>query len=52
MGCGGCAAVCPSGAMTYAFPRVSDLGTRLKTLLATYSKSGGSNACVLFHNTN
>ena len=51
MGCGGCAAVCPSGAMTYAFPRLSDLGTRLKTLLATYSKSGGSDACVLFHNT-
>src|SRR5688572_14153920 len=27
MGCGGCATVCPSGAMTYAYPRVADMGT-------------------------
>ncbi len=26
MGCGACASVCPSGAMTYAYPRVADLG--------------------------
>jgi ferredoxin len=50
MGCGACAAVCPSGAMTYAYPRVADLGARLKTLLATYVKAGGTQACVLFHN--
>ena len=49
MGCGACASVCPSGAMTYAYPRVADFGERLKTLLATYSKAGGSEACVLFH---
>ena len=49
MGCGACASVCPSGAMTYAYPRVADFGARLKTLLATYSKAGGSEACVLFH---
>ena len=36
--------------MTYAYPRVADLGARLKTLLATYVKAGGTQACVLFHN--
>ena len=30
-GCGGCATVCPSGAMTYVYPKVPDLGARLKT---------------------
>ena len=34
MGCGACATVCPSGAMTYAYPAVPDLGRRIRTLLA------------------
>src|ERR1035437_9883083 len=50
MGCGGCATVCPSGAMTHVYPRVSELGRRLKTLLATYRAAGGKEACILFHN--
>ena len=50
MGCGGCATVCPSGAMTHVYPRVSDLGLRLKTVLGTYRGAGGSDACILFHN--
>lgn len=50
-GCGGCATVCPSGAMTYAYPRASDMGVRLKTVLHTYRKAGGRDACLLFHNT-
>ncbi|TSA16514.1 MAG: 4Fe-4S dicluster domain-containing protein [Betaproteobacteria bacterium] len=50
MGCGGCSTVCPSGAMTHVYPRVSDLGRQLKTLLATYRAAGGKDACVLFHN--
>ncbi len=50
MGCGGCATVCPSGAMTHVYPRVPDLGRRLKTLLGTYRGAGGKDACVLFHN--
>ena len=50
MGCGACASVCPSGAMTYAYPRVADVGQRVKTLLATYRKAGGERACLLFHN--
>ena len=50
-GCGGCATVCPSGAMTYAYPKVPDIGLRLKTLLATYREAGGRDACIVFHNT-
>ena len=49
MGCGACATVCPSGAMTYAYPSVPDLGRRLRTLLGTYAKAGGRDACVLLH---
>lgn len=48
-GCGGCATVCPSGAMTYAYPSVPDVGRRLKTLLGTYREAGGENACIVFH---
>jgi ferredoxin len=49
LGCGGCSTVCPSGAMTYANPRVVDLGVRLKRLLATYAAAGGRDAAILFH---
>jgi ferredoxin len=49
MGCGTCAAVCPSGAMTYAYPSPAYLGTRLRTLLGTYAKAGGRDACLVFH---
>ena len=48
-GCGGCATVCPSGAMTYAYPSVPDVGRRLKTLLGTYREAGGKDACIVFH---
>ncbi|MBI2294702.1 MAG: 4Fe-4S binding protein [Betaproteobacteria bacterium] len=51
MGCGGCASVCPSGAMTYAYPRVSDMGRRIKTALQTYREAGGRDPALLFHNT-
>ena len=51
MGCGGCATVCPSGAMTYAYPRVADMGVRIKAVLQTYREAGGDGACLLFHNT-
>jgi ferredoxin len=49
MGCGGCATVCPSGAMSYAYPRVPDLGARVKRVLAVYAQAGGRDACLLFH---
>jgi heterodisulfide reductase subunit A-like polyferredoxin len=49
MGCGGCATVCPSGALAYAYPAVPEMAKRLKTLLATYAAAGGRDACVLLH---
>jgi ferredoxin len=49
MGCGTCAVVCPSGAMSYAYPSVPDLGDRIRTMLAAYDKAGGRDAVVLFH---
>jgi ferredoxin len=49
MGCGGCATVCPSGAMTYAYPRTSDMGLKLKTVLQAYRAAGGEDACLLFY---
>jgi ferredoxin len=49
MGCGGCASVCPSGAMSYAYPRMSDMGVRFKALLQAYRKAGGKDACLLLH---
>ena len=49
IGCGACTTVCPTGALTYAYPRASEQGVRLKTLLSTYSKAGGTNAIVLLH---
>jgi ferredoxin len=48
-GCGTCATVCPSGALSYQYPRVADLGLRIKTLLATYRSAGGADAVLLFH---
>jgi heterodisulfide reductase subunit A-like polyferredoxin len=49
MGCGACTTVCPSGALTYAYPSASDLGAQVRTLLATYRAAGGRDACLLFH---
>jgi ferredoxin len=48
-GCGGCATVCPSGAMSYAYPQVPDMGMRLKAAFSTYREAGGRDACLLFH---
>ncbi len=50
MGCGACATVCPSGAMSYQYPRIADRGTQLKQLLSTYRHAGGADACIVFHN--
>ena len=49
MGCGACTTVCPSGALTYVYPRVADTGARLKMMLNTYAKAGGRDAVVLLH---
>lgn len=50
VGCGACTTVCPSGALAYAYPRVADTGTRLKTMLTTYAKAGGTQPALLIHN--
>ncbi len=53
MGCGACATVCPSGAMSYQYPLVADRGSQLKTMLNAYrvaAKGQGAAPVVLFHN--
>ncbi|HLL12248.1 MAG TPA: 4Fe-4S dicluster domain-containing protein, partial [Rubrivivax sp.] len=49
VGCGACSTVCPSGAMSYAYPGPRDMGVRLRTLLGTYAAAGGRDAALLFH---
>jgi ferredoxin len=49
VGCGACTTVCPSGALTFAYPSVPDLAARIKALLATYERAGGRDACLMFH---
>jgi ferredoxin len=52
MGCGACTTVCPSGALTYVYPRVADVGARIKTILKTYHAAGGKDAALLMHDEN
>jgi len=49
MGCGACTTVCPSGALTYAYPTPADLGTRMRTLVGAYARAGGRDAALLLH---
>lgn len=49
VGCGACTTVCPTGAMSYSYPRITDQGARLRTLLSTYAQAGGRDAIVLLH---
>ncbi len=49
VGCGACTTVCPSGALTYAAPRPNELGTRIRTMLATYARAGGRDPALLIH---
>lgn len=49
VGCGACTTACPTGALTFAYPRASHQGVKLKTLLATYAKAGGKDAVLLLH---
>jgi ferredoxin len=51
MGCGTCSTVCPSGAMGYQYPRPDDRGAQIKQLLATFRHAGGTDACVVFHDS-
>ncbi len=42
VGCGACTTVCPTGALSYTYPRAPDQGSKLQTLLATYAAAGGT----------
>ncbi|MDX1513748.1 MAG: 4Fe-4S binding protein [Gammaproteobacteria bacterium] len=48
-GGGSCATACPTGAITYAFPRAADLLDGLRRLLGAYRDAGGQSPVVLFH---
>jgi ferredoxin len=48
-GAGSCATVCPTGAISYGYPRLGDTLQRLRTLLKTYRQHGGTEAVLLMH---
>ncbi|WP_170348415.1 4Fe-4S binding protein [Ruegeria atlantica] len=48
-GCGECAAVCPSTAITYEDPPVSALLSRMHILARTYRRAGGTSPRLLVH---
>ena len=48
-GAGSCATACPTGAITYSYPLLSDSLDRLRAMLKTYRESGGAGAVLLFH---
>ena len=49
VGCGACSTVCPSGAMSFAYPGTVDQGKRLRTVLTAYAKAGGKDPALLLH---
>jgi ferredoxin len=48
-GGGICATACPTGAITYAYPRAADLLAGIRGMLRTYRDQGGRHPVVLFH---
>ncbi len=48
-GAGACATACPTGAITYAYPAVSDLLAGLRALLKAYREAGGTQPTLVFH---
>jgi len=48
-GGGTCATACPTGAISYAYPRPGELVDRLRLLLASYREAGGGTPVVLIH---
>ena len=49
VGCGACTTACPTGALTYAYPRASEQGEKIRTLLGAYQAAGGRDAALLLH---
>ena len=48
-GAGSCATACPTGAISYGFPRLRDTLQRVRLLLKAYHDAGGTDAVLLFH---
>jgi len=48
-GCGACATVCPTGAMSYAYPSAAHTGSRIKAALRAYFEAGGQEPVLLLH---
>jgi ferredoxin len=48
-GGGSCATACPTGAITYAYPKVADLLANLRLMLGAYRDAGGAAPGVVFH---
>ena len=48
-GCGACATVCPTGAMSYAYPPAPVTGKRIQALLRAYFDAGGAQPVLLLH---
>lgn len=48
-GCGSCATVCPSGAISYAWPPAETVIDALRRMLRKYRETGGSQPAILFH---
>ncbi|MFQ6024082.1 MAG: 4Fe-4S binding protein [Acidiferrobacterales bacterium] len=48
-GGGSCATACPTGAITYAYPAVSDLLDAVRGVVKGYRQAGGTRPSLLFH---
>ncbi|MDH3315714.1 MAG: 4Fe-4S binding protein, partial [Gammaproteobacteria bacterium] len=48
-GGGSCATACPTGAITYAYPKMADLLANLRAMLRAYGEAGGNDPGVVFH---
>lgn len=48
-GAGSCATACPTGAITYSYPQLSDTLQRLQVMLDAYRKNGGQDPFILFY---
>ena len=49
VGCGACSTVCPSGALSFAYPGPTDQGVRIRSMLSAYAAAGGRDAALLLH---
>lgn len=48
-GCGACGTVCPTGAMSYAYPPAPFTGKRIQTALRAFREAGGAQPVLLLH---